>query len=99
MAEFGNGTPIRRSVVGKHGIVSLQNGSLRFTVQKPVYETQMRDHSYNRIRDIAETSLREDRYTVQRPVWETSEREECYTVMRQVTDHTHPAPAVSTTDH
>ena len=48
----------------------------RYTVARPVWETQYRDASYNRVRTVCETSEREERYSVQRPVWETSEREE-----------------------
>ena len=55
-------------------------------MQRPVWETQVRDQSYNVVRNVYETSTRQERYTVQRPVWETAEREECYTVMRPVTE-------------
>ena len=50
----------------------------RYTVQRPVYETVMRDGSYNVVRNVSETSEREERYIVQRPVTETVMREERY---------------------
>ena len=57
-----------------------------YTVQRPTYETVMRDTSYDVVRNIVETSEREERYMVQKPVCETSMREERYVVQRPVTE-------------
>jgi hypothetical protein len=56
----------------------------RYMVNKPVFETQLRDCSYNRVRNVMETSEREERFVVNKPVYETSERDEFYTVRKQV---------------
>ena len=58
----------------------------RFVVQRPVYETVMRDASYDQVRTVTETQEREERYVTTRPVWETASREERYVVQRPVVE-------------
>ena len=51
---------------------------------KPVVETEYRDASYDRVRNVTETINQEQRYMVARPVIETQEREERYMVRRPI---------------
>ena len=82
----------------------------RYTVLKPVYETEYREETIQRTHYVTETQMREERRTVMKPVLETSTREERRTVMRPVTEtqlsrrmlhadapgHDHDALSVST---
>ena len=44
---------------------------------RPVYETEYRDASYDRIRYVSETAEREERYTTYQTAYETAEAAKC----------------------